>query len=306
MTIVPSGSDAAGGSGGGGAAATTTTIPRKAADYKSSRKPVWCPGCGDYGVLTSIFSALAAVQLDPARTVVVSGIGCSSRMPGFINAYGFHGAHGRALPVAVGVKVANPSLDVLVVGGDGDGFSIGGGHVPHVARRNMNLTYIVMDNEIYGLTKGQTSPTSSTGTISKASPYGSVEAPVQPLLMVLAYGATFVARGFSSQPKEMAALFERAIRHNGFSFIQVLSPCVTFNKKIGYDYFASRVAPLPQEHKTDDLFGAMRYAGDPEKFYLGLFYEVDRPSYTDSIYKGGRKPAVEPAIETERILTRFS
>ncbi len=147
-----------------------TAMVKRAADYKSGRKPVWCPGCGDYGVLNSIFSSLAAIQLEPDRLVVVSGIGCSSRMPGFIRAYGFHGAHGRALPVAVGVKVARPDLDVLVVGGDGDGFSIGGGHIAHVARRNLNLTYIVMDNEIYGLTKGQTSPTSRPGTVTKASP----------------------------------------------------------------------------------------------------------------------------------------
>ncbi len=218
-------------------------VVRKSADYKSTRKPVWCPGCGDYGVLNSIFGALAQIQLVPEKVAVVSGIGCSSRMPGFIKAYGFHGAHGRALPVAVGVKVANPDLDVLVVGGDGDAFSIGGGHIAHVARRNIDMTYIVMDNEIYGLTKGQTSPTSNKGTHTKASPYGSVERPVDPISLLLAYGATYVARGFSSKPKELTAMVEAGMRHQGFSFIQVLSPCVTFNKTIGYDYFDSRVAP---------------------------------------------------------------
>jgi len=283
-----------------------SAVTRKPAEYKSTRKPVWCPGCGDYGVLSSVFSALAAIDLDPDRIVVVSGIGCSSRMPGFIQAYGFHGAHGRALPVAVGVKVANPDLDVLVVGGDGDAFSIGGGHLPHVARRNIDLTYIVMDNEIYGLTKGQTSPTSSTGTMTKASPYGTVEQPIEPISLLLAYGATYVARGFSSDPKGLAAMVERGIRHNGFSFIQVLSPCVTFNKPIGYDYFSSRVAPLPAKHGTGDLYGAMRLAGDPEKFYLGVFYEVDRPSYTDLFYEGGHRPRPEPPIDTERILAKFS
>lgn len=282
------------------------TASRKPADYKSSRKPVWCPGCGDYGVLNSVFSALAAIQLNPDNIVVVSGIGCSSRFPGFIKAYGFHGAHGRALPVAVGVKVANPELDVLVVGGDGDAFSIGGGHIAHVARRNTNLTYVVMDNEIYGLTKGQTSPTSHPGTITKASPYGSVEMPIEPCSLLLSYGATFVARGFSSNPKEIAQMVERGIRHNGFSFIQVLSPCVTFNKPIGYDYFGSRVAPLPADHRTDDLYGALRLAADPEKLYLGVFREVDRPSYTDQLYEEGRRPRPEPAIDTGRILRKFS
>jgi 2-oxoglutarate ferredoxin oxidoreductase subunit beta len=227
-------------------------------------------------------------------------------MPGFIRAYGFHGAHGRALPVAVGVKVANPSLDVLVVGGDGDGFSIGGGHIPHVARRNLNMTYIIMDNEIYGLTKGQTSPTSHVGTVTKASPFGTVEEPIQPLTLVLAYGATYVARGYSSQPKEVAQLIERGIRHKGFSFIQVLSPCVTFNKAIGYDFFGSHVAPLPEDHRRDDLYGALRLAGDTEKYYLGVFYEVERPSFTDSIYPDGQRPAVDPPIDTERIIRRYS
>jgi 2-oxoglutarate ferredoxin oxidoreductase subunit beta len=288
------------------AAASPAPAPRKAADYKSTRKPVWCPGCGDYGVLSSVFSALAAIQIDPDRLVVVSGIGCSSRMPGFIRAYGFHGAHGRALPVAVGVKMARPELDVLVVGGDGDGFSIGGGHIVHVARRNLNLTYIVMDNEIYGLTKGQTSPTSRPGTTTKASPYGSVEAPINPIQLLLSYGATFVARGFSSQPRELTGMVEQAIRHNGFSFLQVLSPCVTFNKPIGYDFYDSHVAPLPADHKTDDLYGAMRLAGDPDKFHLGVFYETHRPSYTDVAYPGGRRPEVEPAIDTERIIRKFS
>jgi 2-oxoglutarate/2-oxoacid ferredoxin oxidoreductase subunit beta len=288
------------------ATGAATPGTRKPADYKSTRKPVWCPGCGDYGVLNSLFSALSSIQIDPDNLVVVSGIGCSSRFPGFVKAYGFHGAHGRALPVAVGVKVANPDLTVIAVGGDGDAFSIGGGHIAHVARRNINITYVVMDNEIYGLTKGQTSPTSHSGTITKASPYGTIEQPIEPISLLLSYGATYVARGFSSSPKDVSALIERGIRHNGFSFIQVLSPCVTFNKPIGYDYFSERVAPLPEDHKTDDLFGAMRLAADPQKFYLGVFREVERPSYTDQLYKDGRRPRPEPAIDTERILRRFS
>ncbi|MBM3286282.1 MAG: 2-oxoacid:ferredoxin oxidoreductase subunit beta [Candidatus Eisenbacteria bacterium] len=286
---------------------STTAATRRAADYKSSRKPVWCPGCGDYGVLNSIFSALATTAIDPDRLVVVSGIGCSSRMPGFIRAYGFHGAHGRALPVAVGVKTANPALDVLVVGGDGDAFSIGGGHVSHVARRNINITYIVMDNQIYGLTKGQVSPTSDPGTTTKASPYGSFEYSIQPVQLMLSYGATYVARGFSSYPKELAAMIDRGIRHNGFSFIHVLSPCVTFNKSIGYDYYQSHVVPIPDDHDTNDIWAALRLTGDPpDTYYLGVFYEVDRPSYTDMLYKGGRRPSPEPPIDTERIIRRFS
>ncbi|MBD3162754.1 MAG: 2-oxoacid:ferredoxin oxidoreductase subunit beta [Candidatus Eisenbacteria bacterium] len=289
--------------------ATTTehTHPPKPSFYKSDRKPVWCAGCGDYGVLNSIFSALARIEVDPNNLVVTSGIGCSSRMPGFIKAYGFHGAHGRALPVAVGVKVANPELEVLVVGGDGDGFSIGGGHVAHVCRRNVDMTYIVMDNQIYGLTKGQTSPTSEPGTVTKASPYGTVEAAIQPVALMLSYGATYVARGYSSQPKELAELIERGIRHKGFSFIHVLSPCVTFNKAVGYDYFGSHSAPIPKNHKLDDLYGAIRMTGDPpDTFYLGVFYEVQRPTYGEQVYKDGRRPDPAPPIDTERIIQRYS
>jgi 2-oxoglutarate/2-oxoacid ferredoxin oxidoreductase subunit beta len=289
---------------GGGAAAVAG--PLKPADYKSSRKPIWCPGCGDYGVLNSIFGGLAALNLDPDRLVVVSGIGCSSRMPGFIKAYGFHGAHGRAVPVAVGVKVANPSLDVLAVGGDGDGFSIGGGHLPHAARRNINITYLIMDNQIYGLTKGQVSPTSPTRAKAKSAPYGTVEGPINPLLLMLAYGATYVARGYASQAKQLSDLIEGAIKHRGFSFVQVLSPCVTYNKTAGYEFFKDRVVPLPAEHKTDDLIDSMRLAADVETLYLGLFHKTDRPEYTDSLRQGGARADGAPAIDIESLIRKYS
>jgi 2-oxoglutarate/2-oxoacid ferredoxin oxidoreductase subunit beta len=291
---------------GGGATATENRPPLKAADYKSGRKPIWCPGCGDYGVLNSIFGSLAGLNLDPDRLVVVSGIGCSSRMPGFIRAYGFHGAHGRAVPVAVGVKVANPSLDVLVVGGDGDGFSIGGGHLSHAARRNINLTYVVMDNEIYGLTKGQVSPTSPTRSKAKSAPYGTVEGPINPLLLMLAYGATYVARGYASQAKQLSELIEGGMRHNGFAFIQVLSPCVTFNKVAGYDFFKEHVAPLPAEHKSDDYVDAMRLAAETDLYHLGLFYQTQRPEYTDSLREHGGRATGAPRIDVDNLIKKYS
>ena len=160
-----------------------------AKDYRSDLKPIWCPGCGDYGVLGAVSRALAAIGRPPHEIAFISGIGCSSRIPGYTTAYGFNTVHGRALPIAQGIKLANPDLLVLVAGGDGDGFSIGGGHVPHAIRRNIDLTYILMDNQIYGLTKGQLSPTSPRGTKTPTSVYGSMEDPVNPLLYVLAYGA---------------------------------------------------------------------------------------------------------------------
>jgi len=174
--------------------------PRTAGDYKSDLKPIWCPGCGDYGVVQAVYRALAAIGRPSHEIAFVSGIGCSSRIPGYTTAYGFNTVHGRALPIAQGIKLANPDLLVLVAGGDGDGFSIGGGHVAHAVRRNVDLTYIVMDNQIYGLTKGQLSPTSASGRHTASSPFGALEAPVNPLLYVLAYGAGFVAQGTPTWP----------------------------------------------------------------------------------------------------------
>jgi 2-oxoglutarate ferredoxin oxidoreductase subunit beta len=292
--------------GDAGVGASASGCEMKPADYKSGRRPVWCAGCGDYAVLNSIFGGLAERQINPEHLVTVSGIGCSSRLPGYMSCYGFHGAHGRAVPVAAGVKVATPSLDVLVVGGDGDGFSIGGGHVSHVCRRNLNLTYVVMDNEIYGLTKGQISPTSPVGAKAKSNPYGTVEGPINPLLLVLAYGATFVARGYASQPKELAALIARGLEHKGFSFIHVLSPCVTFNKAAGYDFFKERVLALPADHPTDDLIAAMRLAMDPDRFYTGVFYQTRKPEFTEALTRTGRRLVTPPPVDIEALIHQFS
>jgi len=185
----------------------------QAKDYKSDLKPIWCPGCGDYGVVTALYRALANIGRPPHEIAFVSGIGCSSRIPGYTTAYGFNSVHGRALPIAQGIKIANPDLLVLVAGGDGDGFSIGGGHVPHVVRRNLDITYIVMDNQIYGLTKGQLSPTSPRGRHTCTSPEGSLEEPVNPLLTVLGYGAQFVAQSTPADMPGLAAVIEEGIRY---------------------------------------------------------------------------------------------
>src|SRR5512134_737612 len=212
---------------------TTLTRPAEefqAKHYRSDLKPIWCPGCGDYGVVQAIYRALASIGRPPHDIAFVSGIGCSSRIPGYTTAYGFNSVHGRALPIAQGIKLANPDLLVLVAGGDGDGFSIGGGHLPHVIRRNIDLTYIVMDNQTYGLTKGQLSPTSPRGLHTVTSPEGSLEDPVNPLLYVLGYGAHFVAQGTPADMAGLAAMVEEAIRFPGFAFINVQSPCVTFGE----------------------------------------------------------------------------
>ena len=255
----------------------------KVSDYRSGVKPIWCPGCGDFAVLTSLMRALANLGIPPEQVAVASGIGCSSRFPAFIRTYGFHGVHGRPLPLATGIKLGNPSLTVVAVGGDGDGFSIGGGHLPHAARRDIELTYLVMDNSIYGMTKGQPSPTSPRGTKRKASPYGSLEAPLNPVLMALAYGATFVARAFSGQIKQLTAIIEAALQHPGFAFVDILSPCVTFFNT--YDHYRRITQPLPNDHDPADLAAAMRRAQSVKPLYLGIFRQVEGPGYARRMAK---------------------
>ena len=200
----------------------------KPKDYKSDITPIWCPGCGDFGDLAAFTQAMAAMKVDPKDLVIVSGIGCAGRFSHFIKCYAYHTAHGRAVPTAMGVKAANPNLHVFVVGGDGDGLSIGGGHLPHAARRNPDLTYLILDNAVYGLTKGQGSPTSPLGMVTATTPFGMQDPPLDPILMFLSYGFTFVARAFSSSVKELAALLQEAMKHKGFSIIQLISPCPTF------------------------------------------------------------------------------
>jgi 2-oxoglutarate ferredoxin oxidoreductase subunit beta len=280
----------------------TLKEPLKVKDLKSDVKPIWCPGCGDFGVLNSVLKALTDLKLDPSYVAIASGIGCSGRFPAFVNAYGFHGVHGRVLPLATGIKLANPKLTVFAVGGDGDAFSIGAGHLPHAARRNVDITYIVMDNEIYGLTKGQPSPTSPVGMKKKASPYGSYDSPLNPIAMALSYGTTFVARGFSSQPRELTELIKRGVQHPGFAFIQVMSPCVTFYDT--YAHFKETTAPIPEDHNPADRMSAVRLAFDTNTHYLGVFYEEGRASHHQQVeevqHKAGDDFSLVDLIETFR------
>ncbi len=266
-------------------------------DLKSNVKPIWCPGCGDFGVLSSVFKTIIDLELDPSHVAVISGIGCSGRFPAFVNAYGFHGVHGRALPLATGVKLANPELTVFVVGGDGDAFSIGAGHLPHAARRNVDLTYVVMDNSIYGLTKGQPSATSPMDVITDSTVknkgrrkgmigllnMAQTSAPLNPIAMALAYEASFVARGFSGRPKELNVILKAAVLHNGFSFVQVISPCTTFYDT--YDLWRGMAEPLPEEHDPSDRAAAFSRALELDRGYIGIFYQQERPSFEDQVAK---------------------
>jgi 2-oxoglutarate ferredoxin oxidoreductase subunit beta len=251
-------------------------------ELKGKVDPDWCPGCGDFGVLAAVQKALVELQIPNHNVVTISGIGCSSNFPGFINTYGMHTLHGRALAVATGVKLANHDLTVLVTGGDGDGFGIGGNHFVHSMRRNVDLLYIVMDNQIYGLTTGQTSPTSRVGMKTKSMPFGNIEAPVNPISLALAAGATFVARGFSAEQKHLTDLIKQGIRHKGFSFLDVFSPCVTYNRDNTYQWFRPRVKKL-EDDRTYDSMDWMAAMGKSllwdEEIPIGKFFErTDLPA----------------------------
>ncbi len=246
-------------------------------DYKSDYKPIWCPGCGDYSVLTSITKALSVLGVARENAAVVSGIGCSSRIPAYTSLYGFHGVHGRALALATGLKIARPDLTVLVTGGDGDGFSIGGNHFLHACRRNVDLTYVVMDNQVYGMTKGQASPTTaSEWEGSKLTPHGTGVSPFQPLAVALAAGANFIARGYAGDPNGVARLIVEGVQHPGFSFIQVLSQCVTYRAE--QREWRSRVRPSAKE-PTGNAARAGRRILDDDGFTTGVFYLGSRPPY---------------------------
>ncbi len=243
-------------------------------EYKSGAKPVWCPGCGDFGVLTAATKAMAQLQIARKDIVVVSGIGCSSRTPYFLSSYGFHSVHGRSLPIATGIKLANPALTILVMAGDGDLMAIGAGHFPHAAARNIDLTCIMMDNQTYGLTKAQASPTSFIGHKTKSTPYGVITKPTKPVMVALTSGATFVARGYSAKPNDLAQLIVQGVQHKGFSFIHVQSPCAEFFNT--YDYYDEHVESLPEDWDRHDLRAAMDMAVTEEKVHLGVFYEEER------------------------------
>jgi 2-oxoglutarate/2-oxoacid ferredoxin oxidoreductase subunit beta len=256
----------------------------EAKDYKGTLPPVWCPGCGDFAVLAAMQKSLAELGLAPHDVVFVSGIGCSSRFPHFMNAYGFHAVHGRSLPVAVGLKLAMPEKTVIAVGGDGDGMAIGAGHFVHTARRNPKICYVMMDNEIYGLTKGQASPTSALGLKTKSTPLAtkemSADQPVNPLALAIISGASFVGRGYSGKVKEMVDLMKRAINHEGYAFLQIISPCVTFHDI--YEAAKANQRQLEPTHDTSDKFAAMK-AAMTDHWVTGVFYEEKRQTLPQAI-----------------------
>ena len=282
----------------------STPVALTPQEYKTDEHPIWCPGCGDFGVLASVYSALSARKINPRDLVVVSGIGCSGRTPGFIKSYGFHSVHGRVLPVALGVKLANPELHVIGVGGDGDGFAIGGGHVPHAARRNPDMTYIIMDNAVYGLTKGQYSPTSPIGYTAGSTPYGSIETPLNPLAMVIAYGATFVGQGYSGKPRELTELINQAMEHKGFAFVNVISPCITFYNT--YKMIPGKLVEVPKDHDVTNQAKAFELSLKTEHIQLGVFYKVQRPTFEEGVAQVIKKAQASSPPRLEAIFSEFA
>jgi 2-oxoglutarate ferredoxin oxidoreductase subunit beta len=260
---------------------------RTSPSLKGSFKPTWCPGCGNYAVLAALDKALVDLVI-PAETVVVcSGIGCSSRFPFFMRTYGFHGLHGRALTVATGLKIARPDLTVVVTSGDGDAVSIGGNHFIHTLRRNIDLTCIIMDNQVYGMTKGQTSPTSRRGLVTKSTPYGAQDTPIGPAWLALAVGATFVAQGSAHDPKELQELIRNGIEHRGVAIVSVTTPCVTFNPANDYEFYREHsfsVLDRYPDYEPSDRFAAMKMIeGHPEMFPLGVLYRATKPTMGDGL-----------------------
>lgn len=277
------------------------------ADYRGKVKPDWCPGCGNFAQLSAISAALAELGIEPKDAVVASGIGCSSNLPEFINLYGFHGIHGRSLPAASAIKWANEKLTVLAYGGDGDGFFEGTQHFYHTAKRNVDITYIVSDNQIFGLTTGQASPTSELGMKTKSTPGGNIEKPLNPLTIALTAGATFVARAFSGDALHLREVIKKGIQHKGFSFIDVFSPCVTYNKTNTYDFFRQRVYKPETDLKDfDKAYKLAQEWGD--KIPIGVFYQVDEKTYEDHDPVIASKPLIEqpPVKLTPEHLAEFA
>jgi 2-oxoglutarate/2-oxoacid ferredoxin oxidoreductase subunit beta len=264
------------------------------ADFRTSEKSWWCPGCGDFGVLAALQKALVELGREPEKTAVIAGIGCSGKIGNYINSYNLHVVHGRSLPAAQGVKLANRELTVIAAGGDGDGFAIGMGHYMHALRRNVDLTYVVMDNMIYGLTKGQTSPTSDGGFVTKSTPNGNIEKSINQLQLAIASGCGFVANGFSSNQKQLVEIIKRAILFPGFALVNTYSPCVTFNKVNTYDFFKQEITNLDEDPTYDrtDKFGAMKKLMETNELVTGVIYEEANPTRYEDKVKGYRAEGI--------------
>ena len=268
-------------------------------DYRSDDPIAWCPGCGNFSILKALTDALVELQKKPPEILIVSGIGQAAKTPHYLRCNTFNGLHGRTLPVATGIKLANHELTVLAEGGDGDGYTEGGNHLIHAMRRNIDITYLVHNNQVYGLTKGQTSPTSELGYISKTTPMGSLNPPMNPLLLAIASDCGFAARGFAGDIPHLANLIREGILHKGFALIDILQPCVSFNRVNTFQWYASRVYKIDDEagYDPNDSMAALQKAQEwGERIPIGIIYRTERPTRDE------QEPAIkEVSLVKQRI-----
>jgi len=276
-------------------------------DFKSGDEVAWCPGCGNFGIQNAVKKALVKLGRRPQDILLVSGIGQAAKLPHYIRSNGFNGLHGRALPAAVGAKIANRELTVIVTTGDGDCYGEGGNHFLHNIRRNADITVIVHDNQIYGLTKGQASPTTDRGMETRVQTRGPLSEPLHPLEMAIALGCGFVARGYSADSDHLADLILQGITHKGFSFIDVLQPCVSFNKVNTYEWYAKRVYKLDPAHDPADKASAYQKAAEwGDHIPLGLIYKSERPSYEELSGVAALPPLVDADLNAVNVRTLFA
>lgn len=268
-------------------------------DYKSPVKPTWCPGCGDFGILNAVKQGLIQAGLAPHEVLIVSGIGCGSKLPDYARVNGLMTLHGRPVPIATGAKLANHGLKVVTVHGDGDSMGLGMGHFIHTARRNLDITDLIQNNQIYGLTKGQYSPTSDLGFITSTSPDGAIEMAANPVALALAAGGTFLARGFAGDTKHLAGLIAQAVQHKGYSLVDILQPCVTFNRKNTYDWYRERVYKLEEtDYDPGDRVAAFQKALEwGDRIPLGVIYQTRLPTYEEQVASLERGPIATRKLE---------
>ncbi len=289
-------------------------MPIELTSLESKQFPNWCPGCGDFGIWMAIKQAMIKLDIPQEEYVLVSGIGCGSKMPHWIKTFGLHTLHGRPAPVASGVKLANHKLTVIIVGGDGDGYGIGMGHFIHLMRRNYNVLYLIQNNQVYGLTTGQTSPTTDEGYCSISTPHGALEAPVNPMALSVSAGATWVGRSFSGDIPHLTDMIVQGVKHKGTAILDILQPCVTFNKKNTYQWYQERVHKLGESENgeahdvtsKEAAFSASQMWED--RINIGVYYKEERPTYEDQLPQLKNGPLVEQSIEkvdVEELLDRL-
>lgn len=269
-------------------------------DY-AGLKPAWCPGCGNFGILRALNKALVELDIKPQQVLLVSGIGQAGKLPHYTRGNVFNSLHGRPMPPAIGAKLANPELIVIAVSGDGDAYGEGGNHWLHAMRRNHTITYLVHDNQVYALTKGQASPTSDSGFVTKSTPDGAAP-PVNPVALAIAAGATFVARGFAGDIDHLAQIIKMGIKHKGFALIDILQPCVTFNHKNTFSWYQERVYKLEKDYKQSDKLSAFKKAEEwGDKIPIGVIYQVERPTFEEQIPVLKKWPLVKQTLEPLKV-----